>query len=196
METEALGKTEIHTAHHKTSLLKTWLYLVNSLQNCTKFITPQQIACIPGEKGNGTDQQRESLPCRSYHRQSCLKRLQNIPVNSLLRDFWAISTTAMHACEVPPCWRAGRDTGELWQWRWQQHSAARSLWYLAGTLMGHASHFISWTVHRISSQELILLFLFLARVGQNTTLVTRFVIQFFILNLIISLARGVTAFPL
>lgn len=67
METEALGKTEIHTAHHKTNLLKTWLYLVNSLQNCTKFITPQQIACIPGEKGNGTDQQRESLPCRSYH---------------------------------------------------------------------------------------------------------------------------------
>lgn len=67
METEALGKTIIHMTQHKISLLKTWLYLVNSLQNCTKFITPQQIARIPGEKGNGTDQQRESLPCGSYH---------------------------------------------------------------------------------------------------------------------------------
>lgn len=48
METEALGKTTIHTAHHKTTLLKTWLYLVNSLQNCTKFITPRQTTHIPG----------------------------------------------------------------------------------------------------------------------------------------------------
>lgn len=62
METEVLGKTIIHTTQHKTSLLKTWLYLVNSLQNCTKFITPQQNAHIPGEKGNSTEQQRESLP--------------------------------------------------------------------------------------------------------------------------------------
>lgn len=45
----------MHTTQHKTTLLKTWLYLVNSLQNCTKRITSQQSACLPGEKGNSTE---------------------------------------------------------------------------------------------------------------------------------------------
>lgn len=58
-----------------------------------------------------------------------------------------------------------------------------------------------FTFHFMDSTQNILpgaypTFPVLARVGQNTTLVTRFVIQFFILNLIISLATGVTAFPL